>query len=1126
MASSAVVHRLGLLVLLVFAVGLSTAGAAGAGGGIPTGDGSWTWLNPTPQGNDLNGVWFVSGVEGWAVGDLGTIIHTTDGGATWTRQHAPTGYDLADVQFVDAQHGWVAGYDPTDFPQGDKYTKVLLKTTDGGATWTKVSLPVGATPYHALALSFVSASEGWVVGDGVVVHTSDAGATWTFQDCPGAYSTVRFTDALHGWAGGGWEMWRTADGGGSWTPVSVHPPVNIINDMWFIDNDTGWAVGVKQGDADGYGVVLKTTDGGQHWSIVATPRDALRSVWFASATEGWACNTELGKIWHTTDGGTTWMQQAQDDLGYTGLAFGSTTEGFVVGMHGIIRRTADAGAHWTHVDTAPVHDSYARFTDVAMTPDGAGWAVGQWRRIIATKDGGDTWIPQEAVIGTKEVLCVDAVDQLHAWIGGQFGLLLRTTDGGATWDTLVAPGGPLLDVRDIAFVSSLEGWLVCRDGTWHTTDGGLTWQALMGGGNSLCALASGHLSIAEYRGVILSDDGGLTGRVVGIADMDFSDVAFGDARHGVAIGLGVGSGGHELWRTGDGGANWTKVDLAAQDPPIALTSRQFSSVEFGDATSVYVTCPAGLLHSGDGGSTWDLQELRSDPIVAADFVSWGKGWVVTETGGVIGTQNGGAADTQAPTTSAPGLAGAWRRNPLIEFLGTDDTSGIGKTEFQVDGGAWAQGSSVTLGEGTHTVTYRSTDKAGNVEAPDKSGVAMIDLTRPVTAAEGVNDAWHNASTTIHFSATDNLSGVAATHSTVNGHAAPNGSSIAITPGQDTVIQGANTVTFWSEDVAGNVEAAQSRTVKIDTVAPLTSHDYDGSYLHNERIVTLDAVDTHSGVEATFYRFDDEPTWRSGTAVPVPAPDDHSFDGDHTVWFYSEDIAGNEESVRSVVVHVDTSPTPQLTSAGQTTLNRPKASWELSGDWRAIYIEVSRSDQLTHDGYFSTPIYSAEPGENAADWEAPSSECAALPPGTTYIHLLLYNAAWQESRWTTVRTIDVPDTKNPKQYPTVVRIKAVKSSGGLNIQLRYPVKVSDDSRGPILITFRQRRYVKGVLKGESTRSWTKPGPRTYGRGAHTYVIKFDRALECRGKGVYEIMTRVQDLEYNWSNKLYLKGSVPF
>ena len=47
--------------------------------------------------------------QGWAVGDSGTVLMTTDGGATWKKQFVGAQSSLTQVFFVDARTGWVAG---------------------------------------------------------------------------------------------------------------------------------------------------------------------------------------------------------------------------------------------------------------------------------------------------------------------------------------------------------------------------------------------------------------------------------------------------------------------------------------------------------------------------------------------------------------------------------------------------------------------------------------------------------------------------------------------------------------------------------------------------------------------------------------------------------------------------------------------------------------------------------------------------------------------------------------------------------------------------------------------------------------------------------------------------------
>jgi photosystem II stability/assembly factor-like uncharacterized protein len=65
------------------------------------------------------------------VGLSGTILGTTDGGATWTSQRAASGRGLSDVAFADADHGIAVGLGGT-----------ILLTNDGGATWQDASVPL------------------------------------------------------------------------------------------------------------------------------------------------------------------------------------------------------------------------------------------------------------------------------------------------------------------------------------------------------------------------------------------------------------------------------------------------------------------------------------------------------------------------------------------------------------------------------------------------------------------------------------------------------------------------------------------------------------------------------------------------------------------------------------------------------------------------------------------------------------------------------------------------------------------------------------------------------------------------------------------------------------------------
>ena len=75
--------RLRLIGALACAAALLAVLPALAPASVQVGSSGWQWGNPLPQGNTLRSISF-AGVDGYAAGDFGTLLRTTDGGATWS----------------------------------------------------------------------------------------------------------------------------------------------------------------------------------------------------------------------------------------------------------------------------------------------------------------------------------------------------------------------------------------------------------------------------------------------------------------------------------------------------------------------------------------------------------------------------------------------------------------------------------------------------------------------------------------------------------------------------------------------------------------------------------------------------------------------------------------------------------------------------------------------------------------------------------------------------------------------------------------------------------------------------------------------------------------------------------
>ena len=171
----------------------------------------WQWQNPYLQGNELNAI-DMNGSVGWAVGSLGTVIHTTNFGHDWEMVEIGTSETLNDIYIeIITGKGWIVGNNGTIYHThngGENWTKQnsgtteplysvtsiegecvwicgnesILHTYDDGETWFKVN-----SIFNVLFLEMdqVDCDEIWIAGeDGIIINTTDAGATWTSHATP------------------------------------------------------------------------------------------------------------------------------------------------------------------------------------------------------------------------------------------------------------------------------------------------------------------------------------------------------------------------------------------------------------------------------------------------------------------------------------------------------------------------------------------------------------------------------------------------------------------------------------------------------------------------------------------------------------------------------------------------------------------------------------------------------------------------------------------------------------------------------------------------------------------------------------------------------------------------------
>jgi len=211
---------------------------------------------------------------------------TKDGGKNWqeTRIFRATDFkglspEFLSIRFPDKKLGFVVG--SLLNKAGEVVDSLLMRTNDGGETWSRVALPVKVELYH---LDFVGGSDGWIVGDnGTILFTFDGGLTWTRQKSGTTKSlyNVDFRDGREGYAvGGKGTILRTETGGETWETVKTNFPATFLR-VDFADDKNGWIVGYG-------GTVLRSSDKGRSWIKQASGTKENLYGLFMTKKYGWA----------------------------------------------------------------------------------------------------------------------------------------------------------------------------------------------------------------------------------------------------------------------------------------------------------------------------------------------------------------------------------------------------------------------------------------------------------------------------------------------------------------------------------------------------------------------------------------------------------------------------------------------------------------------------------------------------------------------------------------------------------------------------------------------------------------------------------------------------------------------
>lgn len=255
-------------------------------------------------------VYFINTQTGFALGEVTfwepqtqcqntgpELIRTSDGGATWTPIFStvtcPGGplFPETDIFFLNSQTGYLGTYN-------------LRKTTNAGLNWSFVNTT--ANLQRVTGIAFPSEQTGYVTSmwaQGRIYKTTNGGSNWVQQYTGDHLYKIRFIDVNTGLAcSRGGKILRTVNGGANWNEILTGAN-DTLKDIAFVSLTAAYITGSEGTN----GKIYRSTDAGASWSAVVTSTASLNTISFANPTTGYAA----GEIYYrTTDGGASWQSHA------------------------------------------------------------------------------------------------------------------------------------------------------------------------------------------------------------------------------------------------------------------------------------------------------------------------------------------------------------------------------------------------------------------------------------------------------------------------------------------------------------------------------------------------------------------------------------------------------------------------------------------------------------------------------------------------------------------------------------------------------------------------------------------------------------------------------------------------
>lgn len=435
------------------------------------GGNNWTQISTGSTSGEIYRINIAPGTNGAViyigsgVAAIGRFSKSTDSGNTW---QATPGYSLTTVvrgvSFLDADTGYIANG-----------VYQIFKTTNGGLTFAEVADPGSGSFYDLkiIAPGIIAAAGS----RGELYKSTDWGNSWQLFNTlinTTIYSlSFRNNDLLV--AGPGGTISKSSDSGNTWNLLSKTATLEELRNVQFINNQVGYAVG----GSTSTGVVLKTTDGGENWTLLPFSTDyRIRSQFWLDENVGFVGKRGQYGIYRTTNGGITFDSvntgTAPSTLNWNVIAFANADTGYIGGDDGNYCKTTNGGLTWTVIPFSLHHGPYIIY-NMSVIDARTVISTGAVGKVFKTTDGGVTFSDLSNLGTTSAMYGIDFLNSTQGYIVGSSGRIYLTTDGGNSW-ILSTAGLGSTTMYSVKAVNDHIVWASGSSGTVvYSTDAGMNW---------------------------------------------------------------------------------------------------------------------------------------------------------------------------------------------------------------------------------------------------------------------------------------------------------------------------------------------------------------------------------------------------------------------------------------------------------------------------------------------------------------------------------------------------------------------------------------------------------------------------------------------------------------------------